>query len=199
MDEAVERGHYESNLFRPRACYDSAAMHKPRAFVALGSNMPFAGVPAPRVLARAVSALRSAGLSVRALSGVWETAAWPPSDQPDYYNAVAELDPAGLSPQPLYALMRDIETVFGRERRERWAPRTLDLDIVALDGFVGTFDGIELPHPRMQERAFVLAPLAEVAPDWEHPVLAKTAAELLATLPPGDRYRRISDLAPEGG
>ena len=64
--------------------------------------------------------------------------------------------PQGLTPQQLYAVLRAIETRFGRERRERWAARTLDLDIVAMDGLSGTFGAITLPHPRMHERAFVL-------------------------------------------
>jgi 2-amino-4-hydroxy-6-hydroxymethyldihydropteridine diphosphokinase len=173
-------------------------MNKPIAYIALGSNMPFEGVAAPRVLARAVSAMQAAGLNPLALSGIWESAPWPPSDQPDYYNAVAALDPAGLSPQALYAALRDIELGFGRERRERWAARTLDLDIVAMDGFVGTFDEITLPHPRLDKRAFVLAPLAEVAPSWRHPILNSSAAYLLECLPPS-RYRRLSDLAAETG
>ncbi len=163
-------------------------------FVALGANLPFEGAPARAVLSLAVSALRSAGLNPRALSGIWETAAWPPeSGQPDYYNAVVELDRAGLAPQQLYEALGAIERCFGRERRERNAARTLDLDIVAMDGFVGTFEGLELPHPRMHERAFVLAPMAEIAPDWRHPILSRTAAELLADLPVS-RYRRVSDL-----
>ncbi|PZO50122.1 MAG: 2-amino-4-hydroxy-6-hydroxymethyldihydropteridine diphosphokinase [Alphaproteobacteria bacterium] len=164
-------------------------------FVALGANLPLEGVPARAVLSLAVSALRSAGLTPRALSGIWETAAWPPeSGQPDYYNAVVELDRAGLAPQQLYEALAAIERRFGRERRERNSARTLDLDIVAMDGLVGTFEGLELPHPRMHERAFVLAPLAEIAADWRHPIMGRTASELLADLPVS-RYRRVSDLA----
>jgi 2-amino-4-hydroxy-6-hydroxymethyldihydropteridine diphosphokinase len=167
-----------------------------RAFVALGANMPFDGVSGPQLLARAVAAMQAAGLSLRALSGVWETEAWPQgSGQPDYYNAVAELDGAGLEPQPLYAVLSQIERNFGRERREKWAPRTLDLDVIAMDGFVGAFDSIELPHPRMQERAFVLAPLAELAPEWRHPESGQSVANLLGALPAGYRYRRIGDLS----
>ena len=141
--------------------------------------------------------MRAAGLAPRALSGVWQTEAWPHgSGQPDYYNAVAELDGAGHEPPPLYAVLSQIERSFGRERREKWAPRTLDLDIIAMDGFAGTFGGIELPHPRMHERAFVLAPLAEVAPNWRHPGNGRSAAELLAGLAPGYRYQRIGGLSP---
>jgi len=163
------------------------------AYIALGSNMPFDGVSGADLLARAAAALKSAGHAPLAFSGVWQTAAWPPSDQPDYVNAVIAVDAAGVSPRALYDTLRNIETRFGRERRERWAARTLDLDIVAMDGFVGVFDGIELPHPRMQERAFVLAPLAEVAGDWRHPLLRRGASDLLAGLPVDYRYRRISD------
>jgi 2-amino-4-hydroxy-6-hydroxymethyldihydropteridine diphosphokinase len=168
-----------------------------RVFVALGANMPFDGVSGAQLLSRAVIAMEAAGLRIRARSGVWQTEAWPQgSGQADYYNAVVELDGAGLTPPSLYAQLVEIERSFGRERHEKWAPRTLDLDIVAMDGFVGAYDGITLPHPRMQERAFVLAPLAEIAPEWTHPDLGASATQLLAALAPGYRYRRIGALSP---
>lgn len=166
----------------------------------MGTNMPFQGVSGPELLGRALGAMQAEGLVVRARSSVWRTEAWPPgADQPDYFNAIVEADSADLTPQALYATLRLVETHFGRERRERWAPRTLDLDIVAMDGWVGSFDGIELPHPRMQERAFVLAPFAEAGPGWVHPISGQSPSELLATLPSGGRYQRVSALgAPEG-
>src|SRR5689334_6785506 len=103
--------------------------HTTRAFIALGTNLPHRGVAGPALLAQAVTALKEAGLSPRALSGIWETAAQPPSDQPAYFNACAELDCGADTPQQLYAALRAIEIQCGRERRERWGPRTLDLDI----------------------------------------------------------------------
>lgn len=174
-------------------------MNKPIAYIALGSNMPFEGVPPVRVLARAVSAIQGAGFNLQALSGIWESAAWPPSNQPDYLNAVVAIDPAGVSPQALYDVLRQIELQFGRERRERYAARTLDLDVVAIDGRSGAFGGIALPHPRMHERPFVLAPLDEVAPDWRHPDTGLSPSEMLDLLPFGHRYRRLSDFGPEAG
>jgi len=168
------------------------------AFIALGTNMPFGDVSGPALLASAVIAMREAGLRLRAASGVWRTDAWPPgADQPDYHNVVVAIESDGLRPEALYAALRAIELQFGRTRRERWEPRTLDLDIVAMDGLVGEFGDIALPHTRAHERAFVLAPLAEAAPDWRHPVLGVTAAELLAALP-AEGYRRVGDLAEAG-
>lgn len=155
------------------------------------------GVEGSALLARALSALRDAKLFPQKLSGVWQTAAWPPgSDQADFANAVVEMDARTLTPRQLYDALSVIEVRFGRVRREKWAQRTLDLDIIAIEGRAGEFGPITLPHPHMHERAFVLAPMVEIAPDWRHPTLAKTAAELLAALPPGNRYRRIDDLRP---
>ncbi len=167
------------------------------AFIALGANMPFEGVQGPQLLARAVAALGEAGLAPFAVSSVWQTEAWPRGGgQPDYFNAVVESDTAGMTPAALYAALTTIERRFGRERRERWAPRTLDLDILSIDGLAGDFDGILLPHPRMHERAFVLAPLAEIAPGWRHPISGETAVALLAGLAGGYDYRNVGPLSP---
>ena len=163
------------------------------AYIALGANLPFGALMPPQTLARSVAALAAAGFEPEALSSVWRSPAWPPSPQPDYYNAVAAVDTRGHSPQALYRGLLAIERAFGRERRERWAARTLDLDIAAIGELAGMFGDIELPHPRLHERAFVLAPLTEIAPNWRHPGLDRSAAQLLEGLG-NPEIRRVGPL-----
>ena len=161
----------------------------------MGTNMPFDGMAGADLLRAALADLVARGVKLKARSSVWRTEAWPAgADQPDYFNAVIEIEAGAWTPPALYDLLREVESAYGRERRERWAARTLDLDIVAMDGCVGEFDGIQLPHARMQERAFMLAPLAEIAPDWRHPTLGETAMDLLAALAPGDKYEAVGAL-----
>lgn len=156
---------------------------RPQVLVALGTNQPHGGLEGADLLAAALAAIEAAGVSVLAVSSAWKSAPQPPSDQPDYVNAAALVDPGLLGPGALYAVLAGVEHAFGRERRVRWAQRTLDLDIVDFGGLVGQFDGVELPHPRAHERAFVLAPLMELAPDWVHPSLGEPASALLSALP----------------
>jgi 2-amino-4-hydroxy-6-hydroxymethyldihydropteridine diphosphokinase len=107
---------------------------------------------------------------------------------PDYVNGVALLEPrpgaAPPTPQALLAALQAIEAQAGRVRPYPNAPRTLDLDLLDLDGLVRAGPDPILPHPRMQDRAFVLAPLCDIAPGWVHPRLARSAAELLDGLGP---------------
>jgi 2-amino-4-hydroxy-6-hydroxymethyldihydropteridine diphosphokinase len=129
-------------------------MHSTSAWIAMGTNMPFDGVSGAALLARARDDLMSEGVNVLRCSGVWQSEAWPAgTDQSDYFNAVLEADAGDHDPRVLYEVLRAIEQRFGRERRERWGARTLDLDIVAMGDLAGSFDGIELPHPRMGGRS----------------------------------------------
>jgi 2-amino-4-hydroxy-6-hydroxymethyldihydropteridine diphosphokinase len=129
------------------------------------------------------------GMRLGALSRWFRSAPIPPSGQPQYVNAIASLmvDPGVmLHPAMLLERLMAVETACGRERSVPNAARTLDLDIIAIGDLVRAGPDPILPHPRAHMRAFVLAPLADVAPDWVHPVLGRTAAALLAELPPQD-------------
>ncbi len=162
-------------------------------FIAIGANLPGPdGLPARQTCARAAAALGEiAGLALLRLSAWYATAPDPPSGQPDYVNGVAELAGA-MAPAALLAHLMAIELRFGRVRTVANAPRTLDLDIVAMGALVRAAPDPVLPHPRAHLRAFVMVPLAELAPDWRHPLLGATAAAIAAGLSRAG-IRRLAD------
>ena len=161
-----------------------------RILVAIGANLPGpGGRTALQSCEWAVQRLAALpGLRLEAVSAWYESAPVPASDQPPFVNGVAVLSGAA-EPHALLAALHGIEAEADRVRTVPNAARTLDLDLIGMDGLV--LDGpLLLPHPRAAGRAFVLAPLCDVAPDWRHPRLARTAAELL----PGVRGQAIRAL-----
>ncbi|MFZ5790480.1 MAG: 2-amino-4-hydroxy-6-hydroxymethyldihydropteridine diphosphokinase [Pseudomonadota bacterium] len=160
--------------------------------VALGANLPSPRFGSPQAtLEAALAALAARGVEILARSSWWESEPVPPSDQPWYVNGVVRVRTA-LEPGPLLALLHEIETEFGRIRLARNEARVLDLDLLAYGRRVVAGPGaLVLPHPRLADRAFVLLPLAEVAPDWRHPVTGEGLRQLIAKLPPDQAIRRV--------
>lgn len=161
--------------------------------LALGANLPSERFGSPlRTLEATLALLEARGIGLAARSRWYESAPLPPSAQPWYVNGVAVLSTA-LEPGPLLTLCHGVEAELGRVRGEANAARPVDLDLLDYQGHVSRpGEWPALPHPRMQERAFVLLPLAEVAPAWRHPVTGANLAELMVALPPNQICRPLA-------
>ena len=161
-------------------------------YVGLGANLPSPDYGTPEAtLAAALERFAAAGVTVVACSPWYRSAPVPRSDQPWFVNGVAAVETA-LAPRPLLIALHGIEAALGRARRERWGPRIIDLDLIAFhDKVMAAQTGPEIPHPRMHERAFVLLPLADLVPDWRHPVLLRGIADLVAALDPAQEIERL--------
>ena len=160
------------------------------SYLAFGANLgdSLATFRAARRLLAAVN-----GVRVDGASSLYRTeAVGGPPGQPPYLNGVLQVA-TELSPEELLALGLDLEARFGRERREHWGPRTLDIDLLLYDGVLCDRPELILPHPRLHRRRFVLAPLAELAADLRHPLLDCTIGELLADLDDPARVHRLPD------
>jgi 2-amino-4-hydroxy-6-hydroxymethyldihydropteridine diphosphokinase len=166
----------ESSLLKERVMLTvSHSYPKPRrSAVALGSNIG----DSQTILEAAIATLaQTPGIYLESRSNWYETKAVGPP-QPDYLNGCITLQ-VEILPHQLLEILLGIEQQFGRVRQKRWGPRILDLDLLLFDDFILDTPNLQIPHPRMRDRAFVLVPLAEIAPDWIEPVSGCVIKELL--------------------
>jgi 2-amino-4-hydroxy-6-hydroxymethyldihydropteridine diphosphokinase len=147
-----------------------------RAYVALGANL---GDRAQSIRSAIERLGRTPGVRIINVSALLENpAVGGPADSPPFLNAAAEVETT-LSPEALMARLLEVEAELGRRRREKWGPRTIDLDLLLYGDRVIDAPGLVVPHPRMSERLFVLEPLAEIAPGVVHPIMRLTVRQLL--------------------
>lgn len=180
------------------------------ALIALGSNVAFDGDGPAEILEKALDSIGKRGVEIRSQSRFFRTPAYPAGTGPDFVNAAIAVEAPGDAARFL-AHLHAIEADMGRLRVRRWGARTLDLDLIAVGSQVlpdariyrywremplaqqqeTTPDQLVLPHPRLAERAFVLVPLMDVAPDWRHPVTGATVRQMHDALSDAQRQEVV--------
>ena len=179
-----------------------------QALVAFGANLSFDKSTPAQTIFDAMDCLNNDAVKIKLHSRLFKTPCFPKGAGPDYVNAAAVLDVSpDFTPQSLLQHLHAVEARFGRSRDIRWGMRTLDIDLLAVGDLVLPDAATQarwrdlspaeqarlsppeliLPHPRLQDRAFVLVPLAEVAPDWVHPILQRSVLQLLDAASATDR------------
>lgn len=155
------------------------------AYIGIGSNL---GNRRYNCL-KAIEMLKKSGLAVHKVSSLYETEPWGLKEQPRFINMAVEIG-TDLPPAKLLDLIKTIEKRMGRKKTERWGPRRIDLDILLYDDLSVQDDNLNIPHPLMHERTFVLEPLSEIAPEKVHPLLLKTVSALLREKVSAKRSRK---------
>lgn len=149
--------------------------------IALGSNL------GDRLgnLKKALRLIRASGIEIISTSDIFETAPFGEINQPRFLNACVIIETEKENHQ-LLAMLKEMEKQIGRVLREKWGPREIDLDILFINQEVIETETLQVPHPEMHKRPFVLKPLSQLDPEWEHPLLGKTVDQLLSELPEQD-------------
>lgn len=154
--------------------------------IGLGGNIPYGSMPISATLHAALDLFLQHQIRIDKRSSFYHTRPVPHSDQPWFINAVVSCT-THLAPGEVLQALLHIEETFGRVRSVKNAARTLDLDIIDYNGKIFSNHELELPHPRLSSRSFVLMPLQEIIPDWRHPQTGQSVATLIAALAHEDR------------
>ncbi len=157
------------------------------AFIAIGSNMESPAANCRRAMDRLGD---SPGMTLLARSSLYRSEPFGKTDQDWFVNAVVRID-TSLSPEELLKACLSIEQEMGRSRSEKWGPRIIDLDILFYDDLILKLEGLEIPHPGIPERSFVLVPMNEIAPDCIHPQLKKPVRTLLEEMENPQQVKRM--------
>ncbi len=189
-------------MSQPTSCHKNVK----NAYIALGGNVTSSHGAPQFTIIETLRRIPSDSVGIVKTSRFYATPAFPAGSGPDFVNALTFVE-TELEPQDLLNYLHDIERQLGRQRHERWSARTIDLDLVAYEDMVLPSvesykkwrdlpleaqktmapEALVLPHPRLQDRSFVLGPLCDVAPEWRHPVLDLTAEEMFAARPNEER------------
>lgn len=157
-----------------------------KAILLLGSNLENPLIQ----LSTAIERLSGLG-TIIGCSSVYVTAAWGKTDQADFYNQAVEIE-FELTPSVLMKKIIEIEQVMGRERINKWEPRIIDIDIICIDELIIEGDLLNVPHPHMQNRMFVLQPFAELNDTWQHPILKMNVIELIQNCDDKLKVRKLT-------
>lgn len=199
-------------MSQPKGRYERVTF----GIVAMGSNATSPAGSPTRTLLKAVLRLGELGLSAEKISKFYRTSAFPVGSGPDFVNAALRIR-CDATAQDMLKTLHRVEAEFGRQRQQRWGPRTLDLDLVAAGELIlpdpqtllswmelpleeqkaDAPGELILPHPRLQDRAFVLVPMRDVAPDWRHPLLGQGIDQMIARLP-RDQVADVQQIATPG-
>lgn len=147
------------------------------AYISIGSNLG----DREENCRQAIKLIEKNGIVVRKQSRMYETEPWGVKDQPKFINMAIEAE-TDKKPEELLRVLEEIEKEIGRTETVKWGPRVIDLDILFYDDLILKIPGLEIPHPLLHKREFVLKPLCEIAPDKKHPVTGKTVKEMAAIL-----------------
>ena len=147
------------------------------AYISIGSNLG----DREENCKQALRLLQANGILIKKQSRMYETEPWGIKDQPKFINMAVEVE-TDKKPEELLRVLEEIEKEIGRTETVKWGPRVIDLDILFYDDLILKTPDLEIPHPLLHERGFVLKPLSEIAPDKKHPVTGKTVKEMIENL-----------------
>ena len=151
--------------------------------IALGSNIPFKNISPVEIIEAAYNTLANYNIKILKKSNIYQSEAYPNKSDPLFYNSALSIE-TNLQPIDLLDKILKIEKLFGRERKEKNSPRTLDIDIISYDNLILNEKNIKIPHPALHLRPFVILPIRDLDTNWKHPILFETVTQIIDKFEP---------------